>query len=769
MIFYCSTRVNLQKQKSLVACPSSRRVKRHSLLSVQSVLNNTRPNTNENRTDESANVLVEKLLARTQSLERQTNQHSVYPDDDLLPYSNLGVLEPDLEAALVALLKREEDLQDAERKLLSEKKKLNRAKEELEKREKVIGQASLKHESLQEELKRANAELALQAKEIEELKHKLRDRDEERAALQSSLTLKEGELDQMREEVANRSKEVSVDISEYESKSRLLSKANEVVKRQECEILALQRSLEDREEELEISKATKKLEQEKLSETEANLKMQAEEWLIAQDEVNKLKEETVKRLGEANETMEDFRRVKKLLTDVRFELVSSREALVSSREQMEEKEQVLEKEVDEVEEQRKSVMSYMQSLRDAHTEVESERVKLRVAEAKNFVLERELSGQKDLLEELREQLQKEKPLLEQAMHDISVIQDELYKKANAFQVSQNLLQEKESSLVEAKLEIQHLKSEQASLELLLQEKDEELTEARHKLEEVNREVTQLKALMTRRDDQLMQATAMLKEKDVHLHRIEDELGSSKLKVTEAEMVVERIAELTSRLLMSTTNGQNQNTVRVNNEISFDSMQQPLPLESDYGTENKRLVMELNFTRESLRMKEMEVLAVQRALTFKDEEINVFMGRLEAKERELKKLKEETTNDSEDLKNLYALAQERIGGKTMGDLAIEKLQLEAAQLEVEAATSALQKLAEMSTELLTQADMSIEAEPTVIVMPANGFQQGKYSEGSNECLAEVKTEVGKLWSLTEKLLENAGIVAGRSTGTKGVTL
>ncbi|KAL0682783.1 hypothetical protein Bca4012_049631 [Brassica carinata] len=80
-----------------------------------------------------------------------------------------------------------------------------------------------------------------------------------------------------------------------------------------------------------------------------------------------------------------------------------------------------------------------------------------------------------------------------------------------------------------------------------------------------------------------------------------------------------------------------------------------------------------------------------------------MGRLEAKEREVKKLKEETVHDGEDLIMLYALAQERIEGRTMGDLAIEKLQLEAAQLEVEAATSALQKLAEMSTELLTQAD------------------------------------------------------------------
>ncbi|CDY61791.1 BnaC02g46090D [Brassica napus] len=130
---------------------------------------------------------------------------------------------------------------------------------------------------------------------------------------------------------------------------------------------------------------------------------------------------------------------------------------------------------------------------------------------------------------------------------------------------------RKSQVVEAKLEIQHLKSEHASLELLLQEKDEELTEARNQLEEVNREVKELKMLMASR---------------------EDELGSSKLQASEAEMGVERIAELTSRLVQ-------------------DQMQQQ-PLEKqpygDYGMEKKRLVMELNFTIENPRLKEMEVLA-----------------------------------------------------------------------------------------------------------------------------------------------------------------
>ncbi|CAF1903916.1 unnamed protein product [Brassica napus] len=70
---------------------------------------------------------------------------------------------------------------------------------------------------------------------------------------------------------------------------------------------------------------------------------------------------------------------------------------------------------------------------------------------------------------------------------------------------------------------------------------------------------------------------------------------------------------------------------------------------------------------------------------------------------------------------------------MGDLAIEKLQLEAAQLEVEAAT-----------------------------MPEN-------ENSSADCIAEVKSEVGRLWSLTERLwslterlLENAGIADGAAS-------
>ncbi|GMP94525.1 hypothetical protein CsSME_00043966 [Camellia sinensis var. sinensis] len=145
---------------------------------------------------------------------------------------------------------------------------------------------------------------------------------------------------------------------------------------------------------------------------------------------------------------------------------------------------------------------------------------------------------------------------------------------------------------------------------------------------------------------------------------------------------------------------------------------------------------------------MEVVAAQRALTIKDEELKMVLERLEARESELKKMKEEMIQDANDLRQLYTLAQERIGERSIGELGIEKLQLEAAQLEVEAATSALHKLAEMSQELLHKASLSVEADSDTDV---------QLSVVNDECFSEFKTEVARLSDLTERLVKEAGII------------
>ncbi|XWS26212.1 hypothetical protein CRYUN_Cryun26dG0011900 [Craigia yunnanensis] len=742
------------KQKTLPFLTVTKR-KGHSLLIVKSILNNSKSSINDNGATEPARIILERLFEQTQKLEQGISRDGQQLKDFHRVF-NLESLESDLQAALTALKQKEDDLQDAERTVVLEQSQLSHAKDELKQWEKEIVAASSKHEKLEEELKQANIAFTSQASQIEDLKLQVKERDQEIAAAKSALSVKEDEIDKMRNELVKKSEEAAKIESELKSKSQLLNEANEVMKKQKIELQGLQEAIREKEEQLETSVTLRKLEEEKLKASEAKLQQQTLEWLLAQEELKKLAEQASRLMGEANETFEDFRRVKQLLSDVKSELVSSQKSLASSRQQMEQQEQLLEKQLEELEEQKRSVASYMESLKNAEIEVESERVKLRVAEARNKELERDLSVERELIEELQEELKIEKSSLHQAIHDASFLGQKLEQKNAKFGEMSNVLQSKEADLVEAKLEIQHLKSEQASLQLILEEKDLELSNARKKLEQVNQEIAEVKMLMSSKENQLIQATALLKEKDEHVQKVQDELNDTKMKFSDAETVIERIAELTNRLVISLEDEEN-NVPRPVDDEGHELMHQLVDRPNDFRLQKKQLETELKFTKESLKVKEMEVFAAQRAVTIKGEELKMVLGRLEAREKEVQRLKEEMVEDANDLRKLYALAQERIGEKSIGDLAIEKLQLEAAQLEVEAATSALQKLAEMSRELLNKASTSVEADyDTSIFLQGNSDPIINMIE-NNEYFSEVKTGVARLSALTEQLVKDAGIV------------
>lgn len=441
--------------------------------------------------------------------------------------------------------------------------------------------------------------------------------------------------------------------------------------------------------------------------------------------------------------------MKKVLADVRSELVSSQRALTSSREKMEEQKNLLEERLQELEEQRRSVMSHMTSLKEAQNEVENEKVKLTVAEARNKELERDLSMEKELIEELQNELNIKKSCLQAAMNEKSALLEELDRKSAEFGESQNLLQVKELELVEARIEIQHVKSKCASLQLMLEEKDKELMDSRKVLDEINQEIAELRVLMSSQEVQLIQATSMLKEKEESMQIMQLALNDTKMKHSEAEIVVEHIIALTYNLVIS-----------VRDDVLI-----PLPLWSSqlvekptdiFGWQNNQLENELELTRESLRSREMDALAAQSALKVKEQELNMVRQKLNDREEEINKMKE-MTQEEDDLRQLYALAQERAGEKCTGDLAIEKLQLEAAQLEVEAATSALQKLTELSRDLLNKASVTIEADYDDSLLLVDSPETAANVASSVECLAEVYTEMARLSALTEMLVKEAGIL------------
>ncbi|KAL0330595.1 UNVERIFIED_CONTAM: hypothetical protein Sangu_1605000 [Sesamum angustifolium] len=231
---------------------------------VKSVLESRRSSSiSDNGATEPARVLLERLFAQTQKLEEQIGRDPRSSHAAELGV-NLGKLESDLHAALAALKKKEEDLQDAERKVLSEYNEINRARKDLERREGDIVAARMKQETLEEELRQANIDLASQATEIGDLKLHLKERDQEISASQSACSAKEEEIIKMKHELMKKSEEAAIAEAELRSMAKLLGEANKIVEKQEVELQQLQREIHKKEDELEISISIQKSEAEKL-------------------------------------------------------------------------------------------------------------------------------------------------------------------------------------------------------------------------------------------------------------------------------------------------------------------------------------------------------------------------------------------------------------------------------------------------------------------------------------------------------------------------
>lgn len=708
---------------------------------IKSVLQEGNPGFSDSEATEPSITLLERLYDQKQKLERQTCEDLNLTRD---LRAELGNLDSALQVAWAVLKKKEKDLREAETKVMLEYNELNQAKEELDRREEELSAASLKHKTLEEELKQSNTDLTRQATEIEDLKLQVKKKDQDISVAQCALSLKEEEINKSVNELIRKS-EVYANIEiELKYRNKLLNAANNVVKRQELEVQELRQGILVEEKEVGASLNLRKVENERLEVAEANLEKQTTAWLLAQEELKKLAYEASKNGREANKTVAEFKRVKKLLASVRSELLSTQKGLSSSREKRNEQQQVLEKQLIELEEQRSNVATYMTSLKDAQIEVDSERIMLRTAEAENHQLEVYLQLKKELINGLQVELNEEKSAVQHAIGEMYSLQEHLNKRVSDHEASVKLLQVKEEELVEGRLKIQHLSSEKRSLQLILEEKNLELSNTRIMLEDVNQEMNELSSFMDGREDQLHQATTILKETEEHAQKVQHELTDAKIRLSEAEIVVEQIAELTED-----EDYDSQNLCSEMEHKFHDLREKPIDV---FKWKKEQLETVLEITRESLRSKEMEVLAGQRAITIKDGELEMVLQRLDEREKELRMVKKALDSDVNHLQDLYTLTQGKFGGESVGDLAFEKLQLEAAQLEVEAATTTLGKLTEMSQQLINQAHLNMEVDYNIqAVTHEPGINANK------ESFSNVQAELAQFSALTDQLVKQAGIV------------
>lgn len=739
-----------QKQRFLVYLKTQKKINcrpliiRSALKKLQSDVSN-----GDNGATEPARVLLERLFTKTQKLEEMVSRDSSLSDDAELNM-NLEILESDLQAALSVLRKKEADLQDAERRVLVEQTKLNLTKQDLERRGEEITIVFDKQLQMEEDLKKANSELAYRARQIEDLKLLVEEQGEKITSLQVAVSQKEDVLEQLEKELMMKNEEARILSSAISSKEKLLYEADKVIREQETKIEELQQDIKEKEHDLVELLKMRKAKEERIKVLEATLEKQTVEWLQAQKELKELTEQASQSINDM-ESFEDFQRVRSLLAAVRSELISSQEFLASSRGKMEDQAYQFEKQVAEINEQKFIVMSYSENLKVAQIEVEDKRFELRAAHAQCKELETQLSGERKYIERLQEELSRERASLEQKTEKVALLQNELRDKELEYSDTQNLLQVKESELVEASLQIQHLKSEKASVQLLLQEKDNDYFNAQKNLAEVNHDIAELQRLLNSKEEQLIQTTTRLQEKEEKIQIMQHELDSSKLKYSEATSIVQRIAQLTNKLVVAAKDEENCITAPVDEggllgDVGHDAS----------FRKKKQLETELEMVKELLRQKEMDFLAAQKALTIKEEELRAVLKRSDMQEKELKAI-EGPWGDADELMKLHSLAQERIGGRSVGDLAIERLQLEVAQLDAEAATTALQKLADMTCQLLKDTDPSMDMGTVMLPAQCVGIGGGSNADpnGTIKGLEEAEEEVARLFALTEQIVNEAG--------------
>ncbi|KAK1616465.1 hypothetical protein QYE76_021982 [Lolium multiflorum] len=693
----------------------------------------------DNGTTEPARELLERLFVRTQSLDTSASH------DSELSLS-IEVLKSEFEGALSILRKKERDIRDAEKRVSDDRVRLNQTKQDLDQREKEISKAHVRQQGIEKALKKASRGLALRVKHIHNLKLLVEGQDKKIASSQALLSQKVVEVENLKQDMFKKNEEANLMRSEIKSKEQLLLATNQAVVQQEATVRELRSEIKRKTMDIARSNELRKSNEEKLKVAEQELEKQNLGWLAAQQELKELAQLASKDTDDIKGTITDFKRVRSLLDAVRAELISSKEAFTSSRRQIEDQAVQLQKQVQELKDQRVLLMSYTHDLEAAQLEIQGKTKELNDAHSRCNELESQLIQEIEKVESLEAELTKERESLEHKTEEVEFLQKELVHKENECTKSQELVKIKESELLEARHDVQDMKSKVESIQLAVQEKDSELSDTQSRLTEASSEVINLQQLLNSKEGQLVQVRTELHDKEQHIKTMESELDSIRFRCSQAESVVQRMAELTGDLASSVKVGEMDIYALLDDEISSTGT----ALESNLHKHNQ-LEADIEMLRDSLRQKDMDLRAAQEALDAKDQGPKAVLRKWDVKDMELGEL-EELPEDPSATAELTGLSSDKTGVNIVGEMELQKHQIEAAEVEALAATAALKKLADMTKKSFKRG----KADSDIDLVASESANIGKYDskmevDKRTDVILEAEKEIVRLFSLTKHLV------------------
>lgn len=744
---------------------------------------NTQNNDYKNAFKDPAGLALDRLFLQAQKPEqKKTGRRDI----------NMCVFESDLQTADEALEGKEDQLKAAERNLTLDLSKVNRFQNYLGHRENKIVIALVLQTKLEEDLKKSRYEFYALSSELAKAKLALQEREQEIFSTQQALASKEEELEMLSRELIEKDEQLAQANLNLKTKDSLLNEANQVITKQQSEVKQLQSLLVEREKDLMMSEKKRKEEQGKVKILENNLEKRWVAWLVAQQEMKKLVHEVSKYQGKALVAEKELKKVSGRLYDLKKKLMSSQRSIETSSNNLRAQESQFEQQVKELFREKNAIESYEARLTDAQLEVGNEREKIRLAEQQQKGLEHDLLCERQTVDELKVELHRDRTHLQQTIKDVCLLENELEKKTQALNDTQTSLWLKESELVATRLEMHKLNAEMASMQLNLKDKGNDLKSAHVYMEELHEEMSQLKSLVESKEDKLVKATHLLEEKKEKMNMMQLDLHNNEMKLSQANLLMENIADLTKALVGSEREGKgalmDEDSLLIKTNYELFAAKRALlekELELKHFWENSAEDMkryqqreaEIETLKELLKEKEKEILAIRRDLAVKDEELKALLSRWEDREIEITKMREEVIEEANGLNALHATVQNRIGGKTLGELAVERLELEAAKLDVEAGVHALRNLVDLSNELVREKKVSFEVSPNNHSAevkyhnetnrrshePGESLQEGSMSEivdlkgrliERDSALEETKNAVSHLTNMAKQLVAKA---------------
>ncbi|GJP30850.1 hypothetical protein CLOM_g7180 [Closterium sp. NIES-68] len=671
----------------------------------------------------------------------------------------IAQLEMDLSTVFEAMREKEEELAEAEQRLLFDRSNLDSARELIQEREARLVKSQAAQVTLREDAEKIRATLAEQTEELASARKDLELRNKEIRDAKDGLAKKEEEI--TRAHAAIRARNEKLGLAETELKARegqLLASTAEVRQLR----LDLRSAVADKkrlQEELEDSRKELLRQEGKLVAMEADLEKRAGIVTAAQKEIKILQKHLKNSATTGEAASRELAQAKKMIGAVKVELKVSNESLNKFRSEVHELKAAVVKQDREASNAAMLLKKRERELERANSDLAKEKETLQMARAAVLDVEIKLKHEMDACETLAMEVRDARTKLRAATAEAAELRKDVRQAESQLMDAKLSLQLKEAELVGLRLDLQETQSDLSLSKQDLRSRTEELESAVSALEGLRRELAAVKLELQVKEERMEASDRALELREESIGVMEVKLEGSNARLAAAETAVEQIAALSRKLADSAlaaggfdmgvlpseravqSGGAGLGRVRSGKMLVGESVllaetnrelfaasralleKEHVMLllqeqEQEQRAQNERLLEQLRAARAALGAKQTELDSVKSLLAEREEEIRQLSARWEEREGALATMRAEVIAGAREIaqlrdviKSASAVKSGQAAGQAgEGQEAVEisqadlvahevvKLELEVAKVEVETAMSALQGLADLSAQL-----------------------------------------------------------------------